>query len=474
MAGAIKTEEQRREASNATLIEAAADYWSCARYEDVPSEAARLAKRFMLDTLAAGIAGSRTDVVDIVVRAARAGTEGAIGSAVLWGRDDSLPAPQAALVNGTASHALELDDFGGCGHSGAVVVPVVLALAGRGTISGREALMGVLAGYDLAARVLEGAGGYRPHNDLGWHSTGTCGSFGAAAAAARVMKLDRARFANALGIAGTFTGGIWAFLADGAMTKRLHPGKAAENGLTAALLAEAGMTGPRQVLEAPWGGFFSTYSPGIATPQLMLDGLGREFRIARSGMKPYACCRGLHACLDALFEIMAETNVDHTAIRRLIVHGDAQFRLQFDRLAPQNLLDAQFSMQYALAVAAVSGRASLEQFQALRMAEPEIKRLMAATVLLADRTISPGQYPPLEVELADGRRIERHVPFAKGAPQNPLSDAEHAAKVASLIDPVLGAARRHEIVAAVAALEELSDLQVPMRLLAGDGRARAA
>src|SRR5262249_52403322 len=153
------------------------------------------------------------------------------------------------------------------------------------------------------------------------------------------------------GIAGTFTGGIWAFLADGAMTKRLHPGKAAENGLFAALLAEAGMTGPRHVLEAPWGGFFSTYSAGIATPQLLLDELGRDSRIARSGMKPYACCRGLHACLDAMFEIMAETKCDHTDIRRMIVHGDAQFSRQFDRLEPQNLLDAQFSMQYALAVA---------------------------------------------------------------------------------------------------------------------------
>ena len=210
--------------------------------------------------------------------------------------------------------------------------------------------MALLAGYDLAARVLEGAGGYRPHNDLGWHSTGTCGSFGAAAAAARILKLDGARFADALGIAGTFTGGIWAFLADGAMTKRFHPGKTAENGLSAALLAQAGMTGPRQVLEAEWGGFFSTYSPGIATPEATLDGLGKEFRIDRSGMKPYACCRGLHAGIDALFQIMAETNADAGAIRRMIVHGNAQFCRQFDRLRPSNLLDAQFSMQYALSV----------------------------------------------------------------------------------------------------------------------------
>lgn len=470
MADAVTASAGRK----ATLVEIAAEYWSMARYEEIPTAALQLAKRFLLDTLAAGIAGSHTDVTDIAIRAARAGSECTSGSAVLWGREDTLPALQAALVNGTASHALELDDFGGCGHSGAVVVPVVLALAGRGCLSGREALMGLLAGYDLAARVLESAGGYRPHNDLGWHSTGTCGSFGAAAAAARVMKLERARFADALGIAGSFTGGIWAFLVDGAMTKRFHPGKAAQNGLAAALLAEAGMSGPRHVLEAPWGGFFATYSPGIATPQLLLDGLGQEFRIARSGIKPYACCRGLHACLDALLQIMAETKCWHANIRRMVVHGNAQFCLQFDKPQPANLLDAQFSMQYALAVAATSGRATLEQFTPLRTEEGVIKRLMAATALLDDRIIKIGEYPALEVELADGRRIERHVLFPKGAPQNPLTESEHAAKLASLIDPVLGAARRRSITAAVGELEALSDLRALTRLITGGDRGKAA
>ena len=134
----------------------------------------------------------------------------------------------AAMVNGTSAHALELDDFGGCGHSGAVVIPAVCALAGRHSFSGKEAITALVAGYDLAARTLEGAGGYRAVQDLGWHSTGICGSFGAAAASAKLMKLDAERFADALGVAGTFTGGIWAFLADGAMTKRFHPGKASE------------------------------------------------------------------------------------------------------------------------------------------------------------------------------------------------------------------------------------------------------
>jgi 2-methylcitrate dehydratase PrpD len=456
-----------------TLTERAARYWASVAYDEVPAQAVRLAKRFLIDTLAAGIAGARTSVVESTVRAAQAGFEGG-GRAVVWGRGERLPMPMAALVNGTSAHALELDDFGGCGHSGAVVVPAVCALAARGGVSGREAIVALLAGYDLAARVLEGAGGYRPHNALGWHSTGTCGSFGAAAAAARMLGLDAERFADALGIAGTFTGGIWAFLADGADTKRFHPGKTAENGLTAALLAQGGMSGPRQILEAEWGGFFGTYSHGIATPELTLKGLGSEFRIDRSGMKPYACCRGLHYTIDALLELMAETGCSAGDIEAMIVHGNPQTVRQFDRQEIATLLDAQFSMPYALAVTAASGRATIDQFAPCRADEPEIRRLMRATRVVADRTLGVSDYPPLELHLKDGRRLERSIAFGKGAPENPLSDSELASKVESLIAPVLGAERHRAIVAAVERLDEAPDVAALVDLLAGSQAERRA
>jgi 2-methylcitrate dehydratase PrpD len=354
------------------------------------------------------------------------------------------------------------------------VTPVVLALASRGRVSGKAALVALLAGYDLAARVLEGAGGYRPHNAKGWHSTGTCGSFGAAAAAAKLLGLGAERFADALGIAGTFTGGIWAFLADGAMTKRFHPGRAAENGLTAALLAQAGMTGPRRVLEAEWGGFFSTYSPGIATPEATLAGLGSEFRIATSGMKPYACCRGLHACLDALFEMMQEAGVDASTIAGMVVHGNAQVCRQFDRLTIGNMLDAQFSMQYALAVGALSGRATLDQFLPLRNEEAQVRRLMRLVQVVDDHVLEIGEYPPLELRLTDGSRLLRQTPFAKGAPENPLNDAELENKVVSLITPVLGLARCRELMACIADLEKLADLRDLAELLVPEDEARGA
>lgn len=441
-----------------TLTERLAGYWAQASFESLPVEVVHAAKRFLLDTTAAGVAGGGTEVVQIVSDGARACS--GQGDAVLWGRGDTLPPAAAALVNGTAAHALELDDFGGCGHSGAVVIPAVCALAGTTRASGREVLAAIAAGYDLAGRVLEGSGGYRPHNERGWHSTGTCGSFGAAAASARLLKLDGRPFAQALGIAGTFTGGTWAFLADGALVKRFHPGKAAETGVSAALLAQAGLTGPTQVLEAEWGGFYSTYAPGVSTPERAVEGLGEQFHILRSGIKPYACCRTIHSALDGLLDILSSTARDSRSIARLIVHGNQQTRRQFERSDVRNLLEAQFSMPYCLAVTAESGRATIEQFQPLRVSDPEIQRLMALTEIRTDRVLGPTDYPSIEVVFDDGRCEYRDVPFAKGAPEAPISDDELNDKAMALLEPVLGAAAARAWVDAVWFLEDCPDFSV--------------
>ncbi len=225
----------------------------------------------------------------------------------------------AALVNGTTAHAQELDDFGGCDHSGAVVIPAVLASAeDDGPGAGRRVIAAVVAGYDVALRVLEASGGYRAHNGRGWHSTGTCGSFGAAAAVARVLDLDAERAAWALGLAGSFTGGTWAFLADGAMSKRYHPGRAAETGILREPSPGPASPGPTRIFEAEWGGFLETYTPGRTRPGALTEGLGRDFKILRSGVKPYASCRGAHATLDAVFDLASVEGVraeDVAAVR---------------------------------------------------------------------------------------------------------------------------------------------------------------
>lgn len=448
-----------------------AAWWAQARFEDLPPEVVHAAKRFLLDTIAAGTAGGATEVVGTVVRAMQAGGSGS-GPAVLWGRPERLAPAAAALVNGTASHALELDDFGGCGHSGAVVIPAVCALADRYPASGREVILAIVAGYDLAGRVLEGSGGYRPHNERGWHSTGTCGSFGAAAAGARLLRASTDTFVQALGIAGTFTGGTWAFLADGALVKRFHPGKAAETGVSAALLADAGLTGPRHVLDAKWGGFYGTYAPGVATPERAVAGLGTEFHILQSGIKPYACCRTLHSVVDAVLAIVGPAPGGSGSVQAMVVHGNAQTRLQFERAEVRNMLEAQFSAPYCLAVAASSGRATLDQFEPLRTGDPEVRRLMAATTIVADRVLGPKDYPSLEVVFKDGRRESMDVPFAKGAPEAPISDDELVDKAMSLLGPVLGRARAQGVVDAVWTLETCEDFSAVTRALAVAGEPR--
>jgi 2-methylcitrate dehydratase PrpD len=459
-----------------SLSEQLAAYWAEVRFDDLPAAVVSHAKRFLLDTLAAGVAGCRTDVVQAVITAMRAEGQ-ASGTAGLWGRADTLPPGAAALVNGTASHALELDDFGGCGHSGAVTVPAVCALAEGRSITGKEALVAIVAGYDVASRVLAGCGGYRPHNARGWHSTGTCGTFGAAAAAAKLLGASADSFTHALGIAGTYTGGLWAFLTDGAMVKRFHPGKASQTGVSAALLAQAGLTGPRKILDAEWGGFYPTYAGDAATPERTIAGLGEEFHIALSGIKPYACCRTLHSCIDAALAIVGDASVPNRNAREiagLIVHGDEQTVRQFRNTTIGNLLEAQFSAPYCVAVAIESGRATLDQFQPLRTDAAEIRRLMTLTEIRADRVLGPKDYPSLEVVFADGGREIRDVPYAKGAPEAPLTDRELIGKARTLLVPALGDASTEALTGAIWELDRLDDFSIVTRLLRvpGEGNTR--
>jgi len=434
-------------------------------FEHLPPEVVVAGKNFILDTLACCAAGARTKPVDAILTAISALGGPETGPASLWAREGSTSVDRAALVNATSAHALELDDFGGCGHSGAVVIPAVFAAGEQAGASGADVLLAIIAGYDVAARVLEGAGGYRRHNDLGWHSSGTCGSFGSAAGVAKLLGLDIERFVSALGIAGTFTGGTWAFLADGAMTKRFHPGKAAETGTAAAYLAQSGMTGPRQVLDAEWGGFFSTYAPTISEPALALAGLGREFRILRSGIKPYACCRTIHAPIDSLLALMGHFGAEADDIECVIVHGNAQTVRQFDRMKLESLLDAQFSMQFCLAVAAARRDLGLPQFEQWSQIPPDIASLMARIALIGDRDLGPTEYAAVEVRLHDGRRAERQVQCAKGHADNPLSEAEVEAKARSLLMPVIGDTATDKLVKSVMHLEEVADIRSITNLL---------
>ena len=329
----------------------------------------RLAKRFLIDTLAAGIAGARTPVVESTIarRAGRLRRQRRIGGRC-GAATERLPAPQAALVNGTAAHALELDDFGGCGHSGAVVIPVVCALAARGGVSGREALVAI------ARRLRPRGARARRRRRLSAaqrRSAGTRPAPAAASARPRRRRECSASTANASPTRSASPAPSPAASGPSSptapMTKRFHPGKTAENGLIGgACSRRPGMTGPRQVLEAEWGGFFGTYSPGIATPELTLEGLGT--RVSHRPLRHEAAMPAAAVCtprIDALLELMAETGCRAGDIAAMIVHGNAQTVRQFDRKEIATCSTRSSACTTRSPSSPTSGRATLDQFAPL-------------------------------------------------------------------------------------------------------------
>ncbi len=293
----------------------------------LPDDVVAKAKRHVLDTFGAALAGAAA----VETRGARALTGAAErGGAPLWGTRRTAGARDAAFVNGIAAHALELDDSGGCDHSGAVVLPAALAAlaCAAGPVTGRECLSAIVLGYDVGRRVLEAAGGYSAHNGAGWHSTLSCGVFGAAAASARVLGLDAARTRDALGHAASFAGGLWGFIHDGSQTKRLHAGRAAEGGVLAALLAREGVSGPAHVFDDVWGGFFNTFAAQSHAPDALTDGLGTHWKLMRCSIKPHASCRSAHAAVDAALQLADGRTFDAGDVERIAVRGRGGARVR--------------------------------------------------------------------------------------------------------------------------------------------------
>lgn len=410
------------------------------RFADLPEATVHAVRRHTLDTLGAAIGGAGQPE-PVAVMAAASAVFGAAGRTPIWGTSQTASPAVAALVNGTAAHALELDDASGCDHSGAVVVSAVFAaLDSAGCAATEEDVVAaIVVGYDIGRRVLEASGGYDGHNGAGWHSTGTCGVFGAAAAAARVLGCDAATTANALAIAGSFSSGTWAFLADGAMTKRLHPGHAASAGVLAVAMSRQGLTGPSQIFEAPWGGFFSTYVRDAAQPDYLLAELGRDWRIHRSSIKPFASCRGTHAAVEAMLALRSELPVDE--FETIIVSVTPTVEKMCRGKEVNTFVDAQMSLPYAVAVAALQGGASVDLFQERYRRDRRIQTMMQRVQVQTDAALPSNVAARLTIRSKSGRTLSLAVDVPLGSPGNPIPQEGLLAKFHSLADDVLGKAR---------------------------------
>lgn len=435
--------------------------------DSVPPEVVDHAKYLFLDLLGAALAGIDTPEAEAALRAVTLMFPGD-GDCTLWGTSKRSSANGAALFNGILAHARELDDFGGADHSGAVIVPALLAVAeAYPVVSGKTFLEAMIAGYDVARRVLESCGGYRPHNHGdGYHSTGTCGSFGAAASVAKALGLGVQETTWALGLAGSFTGGTWAFAEDGAMSKRYHVGRAAETGVTAGCLAASGFTGPAYIFEAEWGGFLSTYVQHQPCPEALVENLGEQYRLMRSGIKPYAACRDIHSTLDVVLAArrthrLQAVDIDTVKIRCI----PEMMQMIGTTILPKTRLEAQLSLPYSIAVALLTGRAFIAEYEPPFLTNPEVRRLAGLVELIESPELPFDSEPYVTITTRDGRTFGGHVDFASGAPQNPLEVEAVTEKFAVLASRVLPQPAWTQLKAAVLSLETQTDLRVLTRYL---------
>lgn len=427
-------------------VDRLASFLSGLSFEALPADVVEKTKVHIADTIGAALAGVRSAEARIARRAACAP-----GSALIWGTGDRAAAREAALINGVAAHALELDDSGGCDHSGAVVIPAVLAAVAEAKqpVTGRELIASVVAGYETGRRVLEAAGGYDSHNGLGWHSTG-----------------------HAITLATSFSSGLWAFIHDGSQAKKIHAGRAAEGGLLAARLAGDGLAGPSKVFDDVWGGFFRAFNKDVCEPQKLCERLGEDWKVRRAVLKPYASCRGAHSAIDALGDLLSETGRDAAEIDRIELRLSAMLMGMCGARESGDIAPTQMSLPYALAARCVFLTAGLRAYAADRRADPRLRAVMDRMLLAVDDGMQPLDEPLVTLLFKDGARLSRMVPRATGSAERPMRPAAIRAKFGELAAMGIETEQADRLWRMLAELEHLEDCRALESLLAGDGDKR--
>ena len=447
--------------------EALASFCAGLRLADVPERVRRRGVLHLLDTLGAALAGTCSAEFRTVRMLAAPG-----GPARLLGNGAATTPRDAALVNGVAAHVFELDDSGGCDHTGAVVLPALLAALADapGPVSGGDFLCAWLAGYEVGRRVLDASGGYGAHNGAGWHSTGTVGALAAAVAVARLRGYDADKTAQAMELATSFSSGLWAFIHDGSQAKKVHAGRAAEGGLLAADLVRAGIRGPSRVFDPVWGGFFQTYTRQ-AVPDALSQRLGEDWMIERASLKPYAACRGAHSAIDAVMDILAATGRRAEQIESIDLSLSPFLMDMCGTAKLETLAGAQMSLGYALAALRIFGRVDLEQYAGAARRDPRMADFIPQVRFHPDPAIPQMDEPVVTVHFGDGGQETLMVPRATGSSERPMPEDAIRAKFDSLARMALPAAQADRLAAFTLSLADRPDLRALPDLLANPAEA---
>ncbi len=435
-----------------------AEFIAGLRYDNLPAKTLELARLAFLDWLGSCALGSQQTPAQLAISALR--ELGGTPQATLLATNEKTSCVNAALGNGIASHIMELDDVhrGAILHAGAAVIPAALAAAELQHSNGRQLLEAVVAGYEVAIRVGEAV---TPSHYYFWHTTGTCGTFGAAAAAGKLLKLDLDQLVWALGTAGTQAAGLWEFLADGAMSKHLHPAKAAQNGLLAALLAAKGFTGATQILEGKRG-FCRAMAPQFQLSKIS-DGLGYPpYRIEENSFEIHSCCRHTHPAVDVTLELAGRHQIRPDDVAAITVKTYRTALDITDNCEPASLYAAKFSLTFCVALALKAGSCGPLDFTAEHLMDPQIRRLMSRTTLLLDSDLDalhPARWPTaVAITLHSGQCCEDRTDYPRGDPENPVSSAELLAKFTSMATPAWGSERVQKLAQTIMELERVEDV----------------
>jgi len=447
-----------------TISEKLARFVADLRADGLPADVIEMAKLCVLDWLASAIAGGTTRPIQMFLKVARG--LGGTPQATMIADGSKTSCHLAALVNAASSHVVEMDDLHKPSvlHPAAPVIPAALAVAERDGIAGPEFLTAIVAGYEVAIRAGEALG---PSHYHFWQTTATCGVFGAATAAGKLLRLTPEQLVWALGSAGTQSAGLWEFLVEGAMSKQLHLGKASADGLLAALLAEQGLTAASQIFEGEKGLTQAT----SAAPELahLTEGLGTgPLRILENSFKAHAACYHIHSSIDAALALKTRLNAKPTEITKIAVRVYSAALDLLEKVEPASPYAAKFSIPYCVATALLHGRVGLDDFTQEGIRDRAVRQLMSTVVLHRDPELDrvyPGTWPAVvTIETTEGIRHEARVDFPKGDPKNPMTTDELIAKFHALTCRTLPEPSRSLLVERCLTLDKLNNVQ---GLLAG-------
>ncbi|MSQ25178.1 MAG: MmgE/PrpD family protein [Dehalococcoidia bacterium] len=435
-----------------------ASYALTLRYEDIPQPVVQRTKDLLLDFLAVALGGRQVaESTAPIIAGVKDLAQNAGGTASVIGEAGRMPPHYAALLNTTLAHSMDYDDTHRVSimHPGAPLFATLLALGEDRKSSGKEFLAAAVAGYDIGNKIGKAHGPSMHHR--GFHPSATTGIFACTAAGARLLGLSQQQTESAMGLNISQIAGSQQFLVDGSWNKRLHVGLAAHNAILSLVMARHGYKGSKEPIEGRFG-YFTIYADDKRDPSLALHGLGREFEVMETAVKPYPCCRYNHATIDAVRDMVSQNKLraeDVAAIK--IAMGETGFKLVGQpveaKRRPTNIVEGQFSIHFAAACAVLEPY-TWDSYRLL--GSPDVEKLTAKVTAVLDAS-QRGMGSRITLTTRDGREMVRDVPLPKGEPENPMSWQEMRAKFEQWAPGVLGKKRSEVVAGLVSRLETLDD-----------------